>query len=84
MNSTVKTVMFWIFILVCLMLLLSVWQKSASMGKDAEYHLLRPVRQGAEWAGAGCDHPGQRAARPSEGNAKGPVPHHAARQLRGY
>ncbi len=37
MNSTVKTVMFWIFILVCLMLLLSVWQKSANMGKDAEY-----------------------------------------------
>jgi len=36
-NSTVKTVMFWIFILVCLMLLLSVWQKSANMGKDAEY-----------------------------------------------
>jgi cell division protease FtsH len=29
--------MFWIFILVCLMLLLSVWQKSANMGKDAEY-----------------------------------------------
>src|ERR1039458_9107203 len=29
--------MFWIFILVCLMLLLSVWQKNAGMGKDTEY-----------------------------------------------
>jgi cell division protease FtsH len=29
--------MFWIFILVCLMLLLSVWQKSAGVGKDTEY-----------------------------------------------
>ena len=37
MNSTVKTVMFWVFILVCLMLLLSVWQKSAGVGKDTEY-----------------------------------------------
>jgi cell division protease FtsH len=36
-NSTVKTVMFWVFILVCLMLLLSVWQKSAGVGKDTEY-----------------------------------------------
>ncbi|HVC46586.1 MAG TPA: ATP-dependent zinc metalloprotease FtsH [Terracidiphilus sp.] len=36
MNSTVKTIMFWVFILVCLMLLWSVVQKSNSGGKDAE------------------------------------------------
>jgi len=35
-NSTVKTIMFWIFILVCLMLLFTVWQKSATMGKPVE------------------------------------------------
>jgi len=35
-NSTVKTIMFWIFILVCLMLLLTVWQKSANMGKPMD------------------------------------------------
>ena len=36
MNSTVKTIMFWVFILICLMLLWGVVQKSSSMGKDAE------------------------------------------------
>ncbi|HEU5350677.1 MAG TPA: ATP-dependent zinc metalloprotease FtsH [Terracidiphilus sp.] len=36
MNSTVKTIMFWVFILVCLMLLWSVVQKSNSGGKDQE------------------------------------------------
>ncbi len=36
MNSTVKTIMFWVFILICLMLLWGVVQKSTSMGKDAE------------------------------------------------
>ncbi|HUX44264.1 MAG TPA: ATP-dependent zinc metalloprotease FtsH, partial [Terracidiphilus sp.] len=35
-NSTVKTIMFWVFILVCLMLLWSVVQKSNSTGKDKE------------------------------------------------
>ncbi|MGB8262134.1 MAG: ATP-dependent zinc metalloprotease FtsH [Terracidiphilus sp.] len=35
MNSTVKTVLFWVFILVCLMLLWSVVQKSSGM-KEAE------------------------------------------------
>jgi cell division protease FtsH len=35
-NSTVKTIMFWVFILVCLMLLWTVVQKSTSMGKDTE------------------------------------------------
>ena len=36
MNSTVKTIMFWIFILVCLMLLFTVWSKSATMSKPQE------------------------------------------------
>jgi cell division protease FtsH len=35
-NSTVKTIMFWVFILVCLMLLWTVVQKSTNMGKDTE------------------------------------------------
>ncbi|HWT66859.1 MAG TPA: ATP-dependent metallopeptidase FtsH/Yme1/Tma family protein, partial [Terracidiphilus sp.] len=37
MNSTVKTIMFWVFILICLMLLWGVVTRSTSMsGKDAE------------------------------------------------
>ena len=36
MNSSVKTVMFWVFILICLMLLWGVVQRGASMGKDTE------------------------------------------------
>jgi len=35
-NSSVKTVMFWVFILICLMLLWGVVQRGASMGKDTE------------------------------------------------
>jgi len=36
-NSTVKTIMFWVFILICLVLLWGVVQKGAGMGaKDAE------------------------------------------------
>src|SRR5580704_16346309 len=35
-NSSVKTIMFWVFILICLMLLWGVVQKSANMGKDTE------------------------------------------------
>jgi len=35
-NSTVKTIMFWAVILACLMLLLTMWQKNSSMGKDTE------------------------------------------------
>ena len=37
MNSTVKTIMFWVFILVCLMLLWTVVQRGTNMGgKDTE------------------------------------------------
>ena len=36
MNSTVKTIMFWVFILVCLMLLWTVVQRGSSMGKAQE------------------------------------------------
>ena len=36
MNSSVKTVMFWVFILICLVLLWGVVQKGANMGKDQE------------------------------------------------
>jgi cell division protease FtsH len=48
-NSTVKSIMFWVFILVCLMLLFTVWQKSASMSKDTEIpysDLYSKVQQG--------------------------------------
>ncbi len=36
MNSSVKTVLFWVFILACLMVLWTVVQRGASMGKPAE------------------------------------------------
>jgi cell division protease FtsH len=35
-NSTVKTIMFWVFILICLMMLWAVVSKSTSMGKTAD------------------------------------------------
>ena len=35
-NSTVKTIMFWVFILICLMLLWGVVSRGANMGKDTE------------------------------------------------
>ncbi len=36
MSSSVKTIMFWVFILICLMLLWGVVQRSANMGKETE------------------------------------------------
>jgi len=48
-NSTVKTIMFWVFILVCLMLLWTVVQKSTGMTKDTEISysdLFNKVQQG--------------------------------------
>ena len=36
MNSTVKTITFWIFILACLMLLFTVWSKSATLNKPVD------------------------------------------------
>jgi cell division protease FtsH len=35
-NSSVKTIMFWVFVLICLMMLWAVVSKSGSMGKDNE------------------------------------------------
>ena len=37
MNSNVKSVMFWVFIVICLVLLWGVVQKGANMGKEQEY-----------------------------------------------
>ena len=37
MNSTVKTILFWVFILICLMLLWGVVSKGTNMGKEPEY-----------------------------------------------
>ena len=37
MNSTVKTIMFWVFILICLMLLWGVVSRGAGMGKEPEF-----------------------------------------------
>jgi cell division protease FtsH len=48
-NSTVKTIMFWVFILICLMLLWGVVQRGTSMGKDTEYSysdLSNKIQQG--------------------------------------
>ena len=36
MNSTIRTLMFWVCIIAGLMVLLSMWSKSANMGKDKE------------------------------------------------
>ena len=36
MNSTVKTIIFWVFIFACLVLLWQVFQKSTGGGKDTE------------------------------------------------
>ncbi len=36
MNSTVKTIIFWVFIFACLVLLWDVFQRSGGMGKDQE------------------------------------------------
>ena len=37
MNSSAKTIMFWVFIAICLLMLWAIVSKSASMTKDAEY-----------------------------------------------
>ena len=37
MNSSVKTIMFWLFILICLVLLWGVVERSTNMGKEPEY-----------------------------------------------
>jgi cell division protease FtsH len=48
-NSTVKTILFWVFILICLMLLWGVVSKGTNMGKEPEYsysELLDKVQAG--------------------------------------
>ena len=37
MNSSVKTIMFWVFILICLMMLWAVVERSTNMSKEQEY-----------------------------------------------
>ncbi len=49
MNSTVKTILFWVFILICLLLLWGVVSKGAGVGKEPEYsysELLDKVQAG--------------------------------------
>ncbi|HUD75370.1 MAG TPA: ATP-dependent metallopeptidase FtsH/Yme1/Tma family protein, partial [Terracidiphilus sp.] len=49
MNSTAKSILFWAFIFICLMVLLSMWSKSAAGAKDAEISysdLYNQVKQG--------------------------------------
>ncbi len=49
MNSTVKTILFWVFILICLMLLWGVVSKGTNMGKEPEFsysELLDKVQAG--------------------------------------
>ena len=43
MNSTVKTIMFWVFILICLMLLWGVVSQGTRRGQRAGDLLLRTV-----------------------------------------
>jgi len=48
-NSTVKTIMFWVFILICLMLLWGVVERTSNMSKDSEISysdLYNDVKQG--------------------------------------
>jgi len=48
-NSTVKTILFWVFILICLLLLWGVVSKSAGVGKEPEFsysELLDKVQAG--------------------------------------
>ncbi len=50
MNSTVKTIIFWVFIFACLVLLWQVFQKSGGMGKDTEIpysQFLQDAQSGA-------------------------------------
>ncbi|HTA86045.1 MAG TPA: ATP-dependent zinc metalloprotease FtsH [Silvibacterium sp.] len=49
MNSTVKTIIFWVFIFACLVVLWQVFQKSAGTGKDQEIawsDFLQDAQQG--------------------------------------
>ena len=49
MNSTVKTIIFWVFIFACLVVLWEVFQKSAGTGKDSEIawsEFLQDAQQG--------------------------------------
>src|SRR5580704_16583915 len=48
-NSTVKTIIFWVFIFACLVVLWQVFQKSAGTGKDQEIawsDFLQDAQQG--------------------------------------
>ncbi|WP_158750506.1 ATP-dependent zinc metalloprotease FtsH [Acidobacterium sp. S8] len=49
MNSTVKTIIFWVFVFACLVLLWQVFEKSTSSGKDQEIafsQFLQDTQQG--------------------------------------
>ncbi|MFY9940361.1 MAG: ATP-dependent metallopeptidase FtsH/Yme1/Tma family protein, partial [Silvibacterium sp.] len=49
MNSTVKTIIFWVFIFACLVVLWEVFQKSAGTGKESEIawsEFLQDAQQG--------------------------------------
>ena len=49
MNSTAKSILFWAFIFICLMVLLSMWSKSSAGAKDTEISysdLYNHVKQG--------------------------------------
>lgn len=49
MNSTVKTIIFWVFVFACLVLLWQVFEKSTSSGKDQEIafsQFLQDAQQG--------------------------------------
>jgi cell division protease FtsH len=70
-NSTVKTILFWVFILICLLLLWGVVSKSAGVGKEPEYsysELLDKVQAGLvqEVTIQGTDLHGKLKATPKE------------------
>ena len=71
MNSTSKTVMFWVFIIICLLLLFVMVQKGTGLGKDAEVDysdLFAKVQQSmvADAAIQGNDLRGHMKATPKE------------------
>jgi cell division protease FtsH len=76
-NSTVKTIMFWVFILICLMLLVGRGGEKHQHGQGPRSTATPICWTRSNGTGAGRHHPGHRAARPPEGRPRavqrGPV-----------
>ncbi len=80
MNSTVKTIIFWVFILACLVLLWQIVQKSTGMSHDREISFSQFMQDGqtgkiSDVTVTNSEVRGHYATRPRS------FPHHRARQL---